>query len=198
MDEHDELQQLKELWQTPSTNQKTMDVSALLRSVRRKQWSLRLKQGYEWVLFLAAMALLVWAIQKPLSSAMFAYVLFCFTALPIMQWRYFKIRQLPIAELTRGQDAAALLSRARTQSQSELAMARFNLRIGYYLAALGVVLLPWLWVSGPTHASALHGAVWWYCLLLLNWVLSRRRARLEVARLAWLESQSKATPEIKH
>ena len=146
MDEHEELQQLKALWQTPTPFEKTVDVSGLLRSVRRKQWALRLKQSYEWVLFFLAVALIVWVMQKPLSNAMLAYVLFWCVTLPIVQWRYFKIRQMPTADLTRGQDSAALLSRARLQSESELAMARFNLRLVNYLLILGLVFLPWLWL----------------------------------------------------
>ena len=191
MDEHEELQQLKALWQTPTPFEKTVDVSGLLRSVRRKQWALRLKQSYEWGLFFLAVALIVWVMQKPLSNTMLAYVLFCCITLPIVQWRYFKIRQMPTADLTRGQDSAALLSRARLQSESELAMARFNLRLVNYLLLLGLVFLPWLWLSVPNVNTVVNAGIWWYGLSLLNWVLSRRRERLELQRLAWLESQSR-------
>jgi hypothetical protein len=195
MDEHDELQQLKDLWQTPTPFEKTVDVSGLLRSVRRKQWALRLKQSYEWALFFLAAALIVWVIQKPMSNAMLAYVVFWCVTLPIVQWRYFIIRQLPTADLTRGQDSAALLSRARIQSESELAMARFNLRLVNYMLLLGLAFLPWLWLSVLTVSTVLNAGIWWYGLLLLTWVLSRRRERLELQRLAWLESQSKSAPE---
>ena len=195
MDEHEELQQLKALWQTPTPFEKTVDVSGLLRSVRRKQWALRLKQSYEWGLFFLAVALIVWVMQKPMSNAMLAYVLFWCVTLPIVQWRYFKIRQMPTADLTRGQDSAALLSRARLQSESELAMARFNLRLVNYLLVLGLVFLPWLWLSVPNVNTVVNAGIWWYGLSLLNWVLSRRRERLELQRLAWLESQSKSAPE---
>lgn len=195
MDEHEELQQLKALWQTPTPFEKTVDVSGLLRSVRRKQWALRLKQSYEWGLFFLAVALIVWVMQKPMSNAMLAYVLFWCVTLPIVQWRYFKIRQLPTADLTRGQDSAALLRRARLQSESELAMARFNLRLVNYLLILGLVFLPWLWLSVPNVNTVVNAGIWWYGLSLLNWVLSRRRERLELQRLAWLESQFKSASE---
>jgi hypothetical protein len=194
MDEHDELQQLKDLWQIPTPFEKTVDASGLLRSVRRKQWALRLKQSYEWALFFLAAALIVWVIQKPMSNAMLAYVVFWCVTLPIVQWRYFIIRQLPTADLTRGQDSAALLSRARIQSESELAMARFNLRLVNYMLLLGLAFLPWLWLSVLTVSTVLNAGIWWYGLLLLTWVLSRRRERLELQRLAWLESQSKSAP----
>ncbi|MBL8298910.1 MAG: hypothetical protein JNN30_11255 [Rhodanobacteraceae bacterium] len=189
MDEQDELTALQALWRDDSAGDTPMlDVSALWRNVRRKQRRVRVMQLLEWSLFLAAVLLIYLSLTRSLDVAKLCFVLSGGCTLLLVQWRYMVLRRIPALDHSQGLDAYALLAQARRQSESELAIARFNLRGGRWLALAGLGFVPWLaWSRAADVWLVVLIAGLWYVPLLINEMIYRRSERSERARLAWLE-----------
>jgi Flp pilus assembly protein TadB len=189
--ESDELARLQALWQAPTPEVKPVDVSALLDHVQRKQRGLRWKHFGEWLLFFGSVAMLVWALAKPMTPPMKFFVAFNIIVLPWFQWHLVRKRRAAALSTTLASDAKTLLRHARKQSQSELSIAELYIRTCVWLSIAGVVMIPWFWVAQPApypHWKIILLA-YWYLTLLLIFTLYRRRARKERERLAWIDAQ---------
>jgi hypothetical protein len=193
MNEQEELASLQLLWKTPTESRPSLDVSALLHSVQRKQRALFWWQIAEWTLFALGIAAIIWLTQRPnLTAPLVFFIAFNAVVLPWFQWRLHRTRRMAKLALTDATDAASLLARAKKQTESELAHAELNVRASQWLSLGGLIYLPWLiWTDPSTWAyrGTVTTVLWFASMGLCFWFYRRKRHR-ELERLRWIDAQN--------
>jgi hypothetical protein len=183
-----ELEQLTRLWQ-----QAPIDAEALLRSVKARSASQRIRHYVDICLCVLALALLIRAMQEPLNAAMWVFVVVSVPSIIWLQWLSTQTRLS--ARYLQAHDAQSLLALAMKQCRAEIRLAHLTQNCCYFVALFGAVWLPWLAVSswplvGHDRFFVPFSIFWWISWLTLMYAWAKRKQQREMERLKELEHRA--------